>query len=259
MKKKRIIIAAALLLALGWGMSACGGGSAKNGEVAEADGGQTEQTAGEEQTAESAAEQTEQKAQEAKKWYEQDFQLTYKFYVVGKSMTRTYARKGNVVACHVEGSEAVNLFVFTDSTQTNYLVNPAKGRYGKVNEKSGFSTVEEGVKKYLKGQMGDDLFGKRIRKGDEGVTAKDTTIFGRPAYVLTKEATEKNVAVNIYAKTIQWVDKENDLPYYKYAFAKNGDQVITDGVAFEVTAFSASPTYEGLPMSLDGMTDVSNK
>lgn len=257
MKQTRLIIAAALVLSMGAGTAACGGGAAKGGEAAEAEGTQTELTDGPEQAG-AATEGQKAEDVKAKKWWEQDFELTYKMYVMSKSLTRTYARKGNIVVSRQEGSQAQNLYIFTDSTRTNYLVNPDKGRYGKVGVKSGFSGVDEGVKKFLKDQLGDDFFKKILSKGDEGVEAKDTTVFGRAAYVLTKEATEKNPAVEIYGKTIQWVDKENGLIYYKYALVKNGDQVISDGKTIEVTAFSAEPAYEGLKMSLEGMEDVSN-
>ena len=257
MKKKRIIIAAALLLALGWGMSACGGGSGKGGATAEADGEQTEQTAGEEQTAEGSEAQSEQKAQEQKKWWEQDFQMTYKQYVMGQSMTRIYARKGNVLASKMDGSQAVNLFVFTDSTRTDYLVNPDKGLYGKKSEKQGLAGMEESIKAFLKGQLGDPVFKDILKPDGDGCTAKDTTIFGRPAYVITQELTKKVMTVETFARIIEWVDKENGLPYYKYGFGKSDDKVITDGKVFEITAFSAEPTYEGLVMSLEGLTEIS--
>ena len=79
---------------------ACGGGN-KSNEAVEAEGEQTEESASAEQAAESA--KPEQKA-EAKKWYEQDFMLTYKEYIMGKSITRTYARKGNVLVGQAEGN-----------------------------------------------------------------------------------------------------------------------------------------------------------
>ena len=248
MKTNRFFMA----VVVAFGLTACGGGNASK-QSEQAEGEETE--AAVEEKAETKAE--EQKAQEPKKWWEQDFQMTYKMYIMGQSMTRTYARKGNVVACKSEGAQAVNVFVFTDSTRTNYLVNPDKGRYGKVGEKTGFSGIDAGVKKYMKDQLGDNFFSKILKKGDESVEAKDTTVFGRAAYVLTKEMTEKNIAGEAYGKTIQWVDKENGLIYYKYALIKSGDKVMTDGKVIEVTDFSATPTYEGLPMSLEGMEEVS--
>ena len=233
---------------------ACGGGN-KSSEVAEAEGEQTEESASTEQVVEST--KPEQKA-EAKKWWEHDFMLTYKEYIMGKSITRTYARKGNVLVGQAEGNPAQNMFIFTDSTRTDYLVNPDKGRFGKVKEKTGFSTVNEGIKSYLKSQMGDNVFGKMPKIDDKDCTVKDTTIFGRPAYVITQEKTQKVMTNEVYTKVIVWMDKENSLPYYKYGLGKNNGQVVTDGKVMEITAFSAEPTYEGLAMSLDGMTDVSN-
>lgn len=254
MKKNRFIIIAAVAFGMA-AMTACGGGASK-GEAAEAEGEQTEESADTQQT-ESAAEQPEQKA-EAKKWYEQDFMLTYKQYVMGKSITHTYARKGNIVVSQSEGSPAQNMFVFTDSTRTDYLVNPDKGRFGKIKEKTGFSTINEGIKSYLKSQMGDNVFGKMPKLDDEDCTVKDTTIFGRPAYVITQEKTQKVMTNEVYTKVIVWLDKENGLPYYKYGLGKNNGQVVTDGKVMEISAFSAEPTYEGLIMSFVDLTDVSN-
>lgn len=233
---------------------ACGGGN-KSSEAAEAEGEQTEESASMEQAA--APAKAEQKT-EAKKWWEQDFMLTYKQYIMTTSITRTYARKGNVLVSQSEGNPAQNMFVFTDSTRTDYLVNPDKGRFGKIREKTGFSTIDEGIKSYLKSQMGDNVFGKMPKVDDEDCTVKDTTIFGRPAYVITQEKTQKVMTNDVYTKVIVWMDKENSLPYYKYGLGKNNGQVVTDGKVMEITAFSAEPTYEGLTMSLDGMTDVSN-
>ena len=247
MKKNRFIIIAAVAFGMA-AMTACGGGASE--------GERTEESADTQQT-ESAAEQPEQKA-EAKKWYEQDFMLTYKQYVMGKSITHTYARKGNIVVSQSEGSPAQNMFVFTDSTRTDYLVNPDKGRFGKIKEKTGFSTINEGIKSYLKSQMGDNVFGKMPKLDDEDCTVKDTTIFGRPAYVITQEKTQKVMTNEVYTKVIVWLDKENGLPYYKYGLGKNNGQVVTDGKVMEISAFSAEPTYEGLIMTFVDLTDVSN-
>lgn len=205
----------------------------------------------------SATKKEEPKAQ-AKKWYEQDFSLTEKMYVSTASMTRTYARKGNVVISTVEGSGTTNLFVCTDDTRTQYLVNNEKGTYIKQGEKSDFDSVDDAIYQYLKGQMGNTIFGDRLKKDGNGVSAKDTTIFGRPAYVLTQEKTETVAGIELYTKAVEWVDKENGLPYYKYGQSKRDGSVIIDAKAFEVTAFSAKPTYEGLIVSLDGLTEITN-
>lgn len=255
MKRNKLIIIAAMVFGLA-NMTACGGGANKNNEVAEAEGEQTEASASGEQNGSTTA-QTVQKA-EAKKWYEQDFSMTYVQYIMSKSITRIYARKGNIVVSLQEGSPAQKLYVFTDSTRTEYLVNPDKGRYGKVKEKTGLDGIEQGIKAYLKDQMGDNIFKKVLKPDGENCTAKDTTIFGRPAYVITEEKTEKVLTSEVYTKVIEWVDKENGLPYYKYAIGKRDGKVLMEGKAFEISAFSAEPTYEGLTMSLEGMTDVSN-
>ncbi|MBR1570542.1 MAG: hypothetical protein IJ651_07415 [Bacteroidales bacterium] len=103
--------------------------------------------------------------------------------------------------------------------------------------------------------MGDNVFKGILTPDGKNCTARDTTIFGRPAYVITEEKTEEILSVKTYSKIIEWVDKENGLPYYKYAQSKNGDKVLIEGKAFELTAFSADPTYEGLIISLDGLTE----
>ena len=193
----------------------------------------------------------------AKKWYEQDFTLTEVMYVGNAGMTRTYARKGNVVIGTQPGSKSTTLFVCTDSTRTEYLVGNEKKQYAKVREKSGFSSVDDAIYQYLKSQMSETVFGKQYKKGDEGVTAKDTVIFGRPAYVLTKETHEKNAVAEVWGKGILHVDKENGLPYYKWAVVKNNGNVISEGKVFEITEFSANPTYDGLIVSLDDLTEIS--
>lgn len=203
-----------------------------------------------------AAKKDEPKAP-AKKWYEQDFTLTEVMYVGKASMTRTYARKGNVVIGTQPGSKSTTLFVCTDSTRTEYLVGNEKQQYAKVREKSGFSSVNDAIYQYLKSQMSETAFGKHWKKGDEGVTARDTVIFGRPAYILTKETLEKNSVVEVWGKGILYVDKENGLPFYKWAIVKNNGNVISEGKVFEITEYSANPTYDGLIVSLDGLTDAS--
>ena len=175
----------------------------------------------------------------------------------GAGMTRTYARKGNVVIGTQPGSKSTTLFVCTDSTRTEYLVGNEKKQYAKVREKSGFSSVDDAIYQYLKSQMSETVFGKQYKKGDEGVTAKDTVIFGRPAYVLTKETHEKNAVAEVWGKGILHVDKENGLPYYKWAVVKNNGNVISEGKVFEITEFSANPTYDGLIVSLDDLTEIS--
>ncbi|MBR1570543.1 MAG: hypothetical protein IJ651_07420 [Bacteroidales bacterium] len=81
----------------------------------------------------------------AKQWYEQDFSMTYKQYVAGASMSRTYARKGNIVIGMVEGGGATTLCICTDSTRTQYQVSHAGGTYKKTRERTGFESVDEAV------------------------------------------------------------------------------------------------------------------
>ena len=207
--------------------------------------------------AEVPAAKTEKPKADARKWYERDFSLTEKMYVSGASMSRIYARKGNVLIFKMEGSQTTNLFVCTDSTRTGYVVNEGAGTYVKKGEKSDFDSVDEAIYDYLKSSMSNTIFGDRLKKNGQGVSVKDTTLFGRPAYVLIQEKTEDVVGVEMYSKLIEWVDKENGLPYYKYGLSKRDGSVIIDGKAFEVTAFSAEPTYEGLVVSLDGLTEIS--
>lgn len=207
--------------------------------------------------AEAPAAKTEEPKANAKKWYEQDFSLTEKMYVSTANMTRTFARKGNIVICSVEGSGMTNLFVCTDSTRTQYLVNNAAGTYTKRGEKSDFDSVDDAIYQYLKGQMSNTIFGDRLKKNGNGVSVKDTTIFGRPSYVIIQEKTENVAGVELFSKAIEWVDKENSLTYYKYGLSKRDGSIIIDAKAFEVTAFSAEPTYEGLIISLDGLTEIS--
>ena len=207
--------------------------------------------------AEAPAAKAEEPKAEARKWYQQEFSLTEKMYVSGASMSRVYARKGNVLIFKMEGSQTTNLFVCTDSTRTGYLVNEGAGTYVKKSEKSGFDSATEAIYDYLHSSMSNTIVGDRLKKNGKGVTVKDTTIFGRPAYVLTQEKTEDVVGVEMYSKVIEWVDKENGLTYYKYGLSRKDGAPYIEGKAFEVTAFSAEPTYEGLVVSLDGLTEIS--
>lgn len=205
--------------------------------------------------AEAPVAKTEEPKVDARKWYQQDFSLTEKMYVSGASMSRIYARKGNVLIFKMEGTQTTNLFVCTDSTRTGYLVNEAAGTYVKKSEKSDFDSIDEAIYDYLQSSMSNTIFGERLKKNGKGVSAKDTTIFGRPAYVLTQEKTEDILGVEMYTKVIEWLDKENGLPYYKYGLSKKDGAPYIEGKAFEVTSFSAEPTYEGLIVSLDGLTE----
>lgn len=253
--KKALYIAifAALVAAI-----SCGGNSNKKGK---ADG-----NVNPEQSSEVAATQMETNAEvvyakeepkaQSKKWHEQDFSMTYKQYVAGASMSRTYARKGNIVIGMVEGGGATTLCVCTDSTRTQYQVSHAGGTYKKTRERTGFESVDEAIRDFLKDQLGDNVFKGILKPDGKNCTASDTTIFGRPAYVITEEKTEEILSVKTYSKIIEWVDKENGLPYYKYAQSKNGDKVLIEGKAFEITAFSAEPAYEGLVVSLYGLTEI---
>lgn len=255
MKKLLTIFAVAAMVAL----TACGGrqaGKSNNAASEEPEKvTQEDVTLAEEDTPAPVAEKAEEPKVEAPKWYEQDFCLTEKMFVLGNPFTRTYARKGNILAYKTEGSQTQNLLVCTDSSRTNYLIGN-NGKYAKLSEKKGFSGIEEAVRSYLKDQMSNTLFDKIPKKDDKGCTVKDTTIFGRPAYILTKETTETILTNEVYTKVILHIDKENGLPYYKYGLGKTNGQVLIDGVSFEVTDFSAEPTYEGLIMSLDGLTEA---
>ena len=241
-------IVAALLLA-----AACGGG---NGNQNGNKDGSSEQIAGRQEPETEAIVEKKEKKVESKKWYEKDFVITENMYVGSASISRTYARKGNIVIGTTPGSKTTTLFVCTDSTRTEYLVGNEKMQYGKVREKSGFSSVDDAIYQYLKGQMSETVFGKNVKKGEDGTTCKDTTIFGRPAYVITKETTQKNSVVEVWGKSITHIDKENGLPYYKWAVIKTNGKVTTEGKVFEVTYFSDTPTYDGLIVSLDGLTEV---
>lgn len=245
-------------------LSACGGGNTnQNAEPAE--GQQTEenaiatqQTPSEEvaQAEEQAPAEIEATKQEDKEWWKHDFVLTEKMYVGTACMERTYARKGNILIGVSEGSGMTNLFVCTDSTRTLYTIGNEKKTFVKRHEKTGFNGVDDAVYKYLKDQMSNTVFGKTLKKGEEGTTLRDTVIFGRPAYIITKEKSEKNAIVEVWGKTIMHIDKENGLPYYKWSIMKNNGKVLSEGKAFEVIAFSAEPDYEGLIMSLDGLTEI---
>ena len=243
-------------------VSSCGGGNAnqntdqetdqKTEEIAEEQAPQQEVAKAEEQ----APAETEATKEDNNEWWKHDFVLTEKMYVGNASMERTYARKGNIVIGVSEGSGMTNLFVFTDSTRTLYTIGNEKKTFIKRNEKSGFNSMDDAVYKYLKDQMSNTVFGQKINKGEEGTTVRDTVIFGRPAYIITKEKSEKNAVAEVWGKTIMHIDKENGLPYYKWSILKNNGKVFNEGKAFEVTAFSAEPDYEGLIMSLDGLTEI---
>ena len=233
-------------------VAACGGGNNGNGNK---DGGSEQVSENQKPETEVVAEKKVKKA-EPRKWYEKDFVITENMYVGPASISRTYARKGNVVIGTTPGSKSTTLFVCTDSTRTEYLVGNEKKQYGKVREKSGFSSVDDAVYQYLKGQMSETVFGKNVKKGEEGTTCKDTTIFGRPAYVITKETMQKNSVVEVWGKSVSHIDKENGLTYYKWAVIKTNGKVTTEGKVFEVTYFSDNPTYEGLIVSLDGLIEI---
>ncbi|MBP5518906.1 MAG: hypothetical protein J6X91_09660 [Bacteroidales bacterium] len=250
----------ALMCAAAVTFTACGGNSGNSGEGAEAEGRQTEEIEKKtEAVAEEAAPEPEQIAEEKvepKKWHEKDFVLKEKMYVGNQSITRTYARKGNVVIGTSEGSPTTSLFVCTDSTRSEYMVGNSTGKYGFIKEKPGFTSVDDAIYKYLKSQMSETVFGKTLKKDDPECVVKDTVVFGKPAYIITKEHTEKNIAAEAYGKTIMWIDKETGMPYYKYGYVKSGDQVIKDGPVFEVVEFSDNPDYEGLIVSLDGLEEI---
>ncbi|MBR4809203.1 MAG: hypothetical protein IK031_02875 [Bacteroidales bacterium] len=241
------VLVAALFLA-----AACGGGNGNNGNQE----GDSEQLAENQETETEAVVEKKEKKADPKKWYEKDFVLTETMYVGPASITRSYARKGNIVIGTTPGSSSTTLFVCTDSTRTEYLVGNEKKQYGKVREKSGFSSVDDAIYQYLKGQMSETVFGKNVRKGDEGTTCKDTTIFGRPAYVITKETLQKTSVVEVWGKSVTHIDKENGLPYYKWAVIKTNGKVTTEGKVFEVNYFSDKPTYDGLIVSLEGLTQI---
>ena len=254
MKTRIVIIVTALVLGVA-ALTACGGRGNKSGQTPRPEAEEFAATTAEEQT--KAPEKQAEPEGPAKKWYEQDFSLTEKMYVSGASMSRVYARKGNVLIFKLEGSQTTNLFVCTDSTRTAYLVNEAAGTYVRKSEKSDFDSVDEAIYDYLHSSMSNTVFAERLKKNGKGVSAKDTTIFGRPAYVLTQEKTEDIVGVEMYTKVIEWVDKENGLPYYKYGLSKRNGAPYLEGKAFELTSFSAEPTYEGLIVSLDGLKEAS--
>ena len=241
-------------------VASCGSNSGNSGKATENEV-QAEDASGEkkaEAAEEKAAPQPETVAEEKnepKKWYEKDFVIKEKMYVGTQSITRIYARKGNVVIGTSEGSPTTTLFECTDSTRAEYLIGD-KGTYGFIKEKDGFTSVDDAIYKYLKSQMSNTVFGDKLKIDDPDCVVKDTVIFGRPAYIITKEQTEKNIAAEVYGKTIVWRDKENGLPYYKYGLVKNGDRVITDGPVFEILEFSDNPTYEGLTVSLEGLERI---
>ena len=245
-------------------LSACGGGNSSQNTDQETDQKTEENVVATQQTPSQEVAQAEEQApaeaeapkEEGKEWWKHDFVLTEKMYVGNASMERTYARKGNILIGVSEGSGMTNLFVCTDSTRTLYTIGNEKKTFIKRHEKTGFNGVDDAVYKYLKDQMSNTVFGKTLKKGEDGTTLKDTVIFGRPAYIITKEKSEKNAIVEVWGKTIMHIDKENGLPYYKWSIMKNNGKVLSEGKAFEVIAFSAEPDYEGLIMSLDGLTEI---
>ncbi|MBQ9400130.1 MAG: hypothetical protein IJU27_05775 [Bacteroidales bacterium] len=239
MKTRIVVIVTALIMGVA-ALTACGGRGNKSGKTAQT----------------KAPEKQAKPEVPAKKWYEQDFSLTEKMYVSRASMSRVYARKGNVLIFKMEGSQTTNLFICTDSTRTGYVVNEGARTYTKKSEKTDFDSVDEAIYDYLRSSMSNTIFGERLQKNGKGVSVKDTTIFGRPAYVLTHEKTEDVVGTELYTKVIEWVDKENGLPYYKYGLTKKNGAPYIEGKSFEVTSFSAEPTYEGLVVSLDGLTET---
>lgn len=244
----------ALSVAMMMAAVSCGGNANKEGEIAE--NGNAEAVSESAGTPEKKTAAASDKKAEPKKWYEQDFSLTETMYVGNASMTRTYARKGNIVIGTSEGSGTTSLFVCTDSTRTQYLIGNEKGTFIKRGEKTGFKSVDDAIYKYLKDQMSGTAFGDKLKKGEEGTVTKDTTLFGRPAYKITKETKQKNAVIEVSGKTIMYIDKENGLPYYKWGMMKTNDKVTFEGKVFEVTAFSANPTYEGLIVSLDGLQEI---
>ena len=174
MKKMKLYLAlictAGLLM-----MTACGGGNKLGSKTTENEG--TEQTVNSDQTVPTVNNEPETPAEpepepeqkvEPKKWYENDFCLTEKMYIMGSDVgvTRTFARKGNIIVAATEGSTIMNVFVCTDSTRTNYLVNSELKSYGMLGEKKGFKSVDEAVYKYLSGQMSETVFGKTFAKDD---------------------------------------------------------------------------------------------
>lgn len=250
-----LLCTAALALVASCGSNSGNSGKATENEVqAEDASGEKKAEAAEEKAAPQPETVAEEK-NEPKKWYEKDFVIKEKMYVGTQSITRIYARKGNVVIGTSEGSPTTTLFECTDSTRAEYLIGD-KGTYGFIKEKDGFTSVDDAIYKYLKSQMSNTVFGDKLKIDDPDCVVKDTVIFGRPAYIITKEQTEKNIAAEVYGKTIVWRDKENGLPYYKYGLVKNGDRVVTDGPVFEILEFSDNPTYEGLTVSLEGLERI---
>ena len=258
MIKKSTIVAAAMLSAFVT-FTACFGGVNNNSQSSDNDEQTTEEPAVEQESAtvnETPAPKDDPKPQpETKKWYEGDFMLTHTMYVAKTGLTRVFARKGNVLAVKNETGPQY-LYVFTDDTRTDYIVTD-RG-YAKKSEKTGLNGVNDGIYKYFKSQLGDNIF-KVFKPGDKDCTFKDTTIFGRPAYVVTKVAAEKNFAAEASGKTIVHIDKENSLVSYKYGILTttiNGNTSTTENVEFKISDFSDNPTYDGLIMSLDGLTEI---
>ena len=114
MKTRIVVIVTALIMGVA-ALTACGGRGNKSGKTAQT----------------KAPEKQAKPEVPAKKWYEQDFSLTEKMYVSRASMSRVYARKGNVLIFKMEGSQTTNLFICTDYTRTGYVVNEGARTYTK--------------------------------------------------------------------------------------------------------------------------------
>ena len=239
---KRVLFSVVVIALMAGIMTACGGKKTDNNQ-------ESEEQPTTEVAAVEATPEPEPVAQEPeKKWYEKNFTLTMTQHLGTAAITQTYARKDNIIAVKQE-SGTTNLFVCTDSSRIGYLIN--NGKYIQLSEKKGFDNADEAAFKYLKSQFGETLLGKHPKKGEDDVTTKDTTYLGHDAYHFSKKIEEKNFAATAKGKAIVVVDKKNDMVYYKWAHTEINDQVMTDGVVFEVTAFSDDPTYEGIVISLD--------
>jgi len=115
--------------------------------------------------------------------------------------------------------------------------------------------MDDGIRLLLKDHLGDNVFKGILKPDEKNCTVKDTTIFGRPAYVISQEKTETTFGVETYTKIIEWVDKMNGLPYYKYGSGKAGDKVITDG---KIKLTEANVAYDGASANFTGFGPVLN-
>ena len=242
---KRVLFSVVVIALMAGIMTACGGKKTDNNQESE------EQTATEVAAVEATPEPEPVAQEPEKKWYEKNFTLTMTQHLGTAAITQTYARKDNIIAVKQE-SGTTNLFVCTDSSRIGYLIN--NGKYIQLSEKKGFDSADEAAFKYIKSQLGESLLGKHPKKGEEGVSTKDTTYLERDAYHFSKEVAEKNIAASGKGKAIVVVDKKYDIVLYKWAHTEINGQVMTDGVVFEVTEFSDDPTYEGLVISLDELS-----